>query len=347
MAYRAALPVKARLVDSRSQPAVLSLGYVALDVVMHEQRILHRAGGTASNVAANLAYLGWNSSIAGRIGTDPAGVNLTLDLKDSGVNTSALKMCGDVDTPVVVHEVNARTHRYHFTCPSCGRRFPRHRPVPLPSAYELMCGGAPDVLFFDRASSAALLVADHVRANGGLVFFEPSTLGAFDRFTRAIDLAHVVKFSSERVKGFADHIRPSPRQLQIETLGSRGARWRVGSGRWRRIQALEAPTIIDAGGAGDWMTAAFLDALAGRVPVTVDSIDALEPLQQGQAWAALSCGFVGARGLSKAMPVSQARCMVDELRESKYTQRVPVRDDDARSGQVDSSCGACLAAADT
>lgn len=337
----------ARPVDSRSQLAVLSLGYIALDVVMHEHRVLHRAGGTASNVAANLAYLGWNSSIAGLIGTDPAGCKLALDLKDSGVNISALEMCGSVDTPVVVHEVNARVHRYHFTCPSCGRRFSRHRPVPLPSAYELMCGGVPDVLFFDRASSAALWAADYVRANGGLVFFEPSTLGAFDRFTRAVELAHVVKFSSERVTGFADHMRPSPHQLQIETFGSRGAGWRVGSGRWRRIQALEAPTVVDAGGAGDWMTAAFLDALAVRLPVTVDSIDALEPLQQGQAWGALSCGFVGARGLSKAMPVSQARRMVDELRESKYPQGVPTRDDDARTGQVTSPCGACLAAAGT
>jgi hypothetical protein len=54
-----------------------------------------------------------------------------------------------------------------------------------------------------------------------------------------------------------------------------------------------------------------------------------------------------ARGLSKAMPVSQARRMVNELRESKYPQRVPVRDDDARSGLVNSPRGACLAAADT
>jgi len=46
-----------------------------------------RAGGTAGNVAANLAYFGWKARIAGLIGRDDAGRIASHDLSDGSVST--------------------------------------------------------------------------------------------------------------------------------------------------------------------------------------------------------------------------------------------------------------------
>lgn len=53
--------------------SVLASGFVALDIVCSDQNVWMCAGGTAGNVAANLAYFGWKARIAGLIGHDDVG----------------------------------------------------------------------------------------------------------------------------------------------------------------------------------------------------------------------------------------------------------------------------------
>jgi len=67
--------------------SILASGFVALDVVRSDQGVWMRAGGTAGNVAANLAYFGWKARIAGLIGRDDAGRIASHDLSDGSVST--------------------------------------------------------------------------------------------------------------------------------------------------------------------------------------------------------------------------------------------------------------------
>lgn len=320
---------------------VLSVGYVVLDVVLHQGGIGQRAGGTAGNVAANLAFFGWDSTVAALHGDDPAGIHLRADLARAGVNGAALFERPDMITPVVVHEVLDAGHRYRFGCPECGRRFPNFRPISPAMAESALRGVEPDVLFVDRVSRASALMARQVRARGGLVVFEPS-IGGGDRFRELVELAHVVKYSAEQQDHRDSRLRPaSADQLQVMTMGANGLRWRFGAKRWRSVSAFQTE-VVDAGGAGDWTTAAFLAAVGWTSPDDM-CVEAVEPaLKRAQAVAALSCQVLGARGLSTAYSQIELDERVDELMASHQTtatrQRLP------RRSRRRAACAACLSA---
>src|SRR5438094_530879 len=90
----------------------LSMGFVALDVIIHGERLGHAAGGTAANVAANLAFFGWRSAVAGVVGDDPAGRHLVSDLSAAKVDVSDVRKSSGAQTPVVIHEILDHSHRF-------------------------------------------------------------------------------------------------------------------------------------------------------------------------------------------------------------------------------------------
>lgn len=102
--------------------SVLASGFVALDVVRSDQGVWRHAGGTAGNVAANLSYFGWKARIAGLIGRDEASRIVSHDLSDAGVDTSALYQHDEVGTPLVLHEIDGKSHRFKFGCSVFRRR---------------------------------------------------------------------------------------------------------------------------------------------------------------------------------------------------------------------------------
>lgn len=323
--------------------SILSAGFVALDVIIQQEYLGHAAGGTAGNVAANLSFFGWRSAVAGVIGGDPAGHHLVADLSAAGVDVSNLQTVPDASTPVVIHEILTDTHRFRFGCPRCGRRFPRSRPLGVAAASTLVLGPTPDVFFFDRVSAAALLIAHHVHELGGLVVFEPATPGRNGYFQRAMELAHLVKYSDHAERGLGDLLRPSALQLHVRTEGAAGASWRKGNGPWRRSPAMPDLDVVDAGGAGDWTTAALLASLGTLKPAAMLELDLTGPLSAAQAVAALSCRSVGARGLASDLTRDEVTYAVRELvgpRPAVAKRRATLAQARRRA-----SCGACLAGA--
>ena len=230
--------------------AVLSVGYVVLDVLVHRNGLGHSAGGTAGNVAANLSYLGWDAATAALHGDDPAGDHLRADLLKAGVSSRGLLRRQDFTTPVVIHEVSEGSHRFRFGCPECGRKFTQFRAVPVDFAEDLVdSNDQVDVLFVDRVSAAAVLMAERIRNGGGLVVFEPSMPGNSPRFRRLLELAHLVKFSASRLDPASDSLDGSP-GTHVYTDGASGAYWRQNGGSWNHVPPYVVG-VIDAGGAGD------------------------------------------------------------------------------------------------
>lgn len=288
-----------QLLPGLETPTLCS-GYLTLDVVMHDGNVMHWAGGSAANVAANLAFLGGSTQIAGLIGTDKAGCKVKRDLRESGVGTAPLIQREDVETPMIIEEIRESGHRFHFRCPICGRRFAKYRPFPS-NQIDLLVELVKEckVFYFDRANAATVRLAREFRATERLVVFEPSTRGHASLFDQAVEVANILKFSSERAHAFMSRLpRTSKNQLRIITDGANGTVVEF------EDRSTEMPAFgvdaIDTCGAGDWTTTGILAGLGQTATEQLNFDEATEAVRFGQALAALSCAFPGARGMAKA-----------------------------------------------
>lgn len=293
-------------------------GFIVLDVIRNsvgssatEKRF---AGGSCGNVLTILAYFGWDAHAVGRIGDDHAGRELVADLGNWGVETELLQVEVGRGTPVIVQEnyLDARgrpRHRFSRACPVCGATLPAYRPVLISDAATI-ASRLPfhSVFYFDRVAAGTLALAQKSRADEALVVFEPSGIKDERLFVECLKTAHVVKYANDRIEGVHNLVAKAKVPIEIETLGAEGLRLRVRTngrvGPWKDLPAFSAGELRDAVGAGDWTTAGLIHGLmadgapVGKVVTDLDTV--VMATRQGQALAALNCGFEGARGLMYA-----------------------------------------------
>jgi len=288
---------------------VLGSGFIALDVVDGRQGQFASAGGSCGNVLTILSWMGWSSAPVVRLGTDPAGDRVCEDLKSFGVRLRHVIRTSSVQTPIVLQrfvddDQGHRQHRFSLVCPECGAWLPRFRSVVLSHAHAVMLEPAPRCFYFDRVSPALVRLAEWVRQEHGLVFFEPSSVSDEALFRRAVDACHVLKYSDERLGGLRDLADARQPSLIVRTKGAEGLdfRWR---GRWSRQASFRAPAVEDAAGSGDWCSAGLIHAIGqdGADALTLLEEASIEQgLRLGQALAALNCAYEGARGLMYVAP---------------------------------------------
>lgn len=288
--------------------SAVGTGRLTLDVIVREGTIppCSQAGGTCGNVMTNLACLGWQSYPLTDLGDDDPGQRFCDDLARWGVRLDLIRRVPGEQTPVIIHHIrhseNQVAHSFSSRCPFCHQRLRNYEPVPTPAVRErLPLVPLAKAFFFDRDSEGALLLARHCRERGALVIYEPNYAGKESQLADALPLAHVLKFSRERLPHLAALPLDGP-ALIIETQGGEGLRYldrRHSSGEWQHLPALPVAVVRDAGGAGDWTTAGLIH-LAGRggqadfLALSADEVR--EALRFGQALGAWNCAFEGARG---------------------------------------------------
>jgi fructokinase len=312
------------------RPTIVGTGLISLDVVFEAE--VKRdpflwTGGTCGNVLSILSYLGWRAFPVARLNGDPASRCVEEDLSRWGVRLDHAKTMPGSRTPIIVHRIaKSRSglpyHRFSWTCPNCGEWLPGYQPV-LASAAESIVERlpAPQVFFLDRVSRGALLLAKACAAKGGLVVFEPAGFGEPKLFKEALELAHILKYSHERVRSFQGFVNLAGPLLEIETLGAEGLRYRsriVGARTdgWEVLDAYDVPDLRDAAGAGDWCTAGLIHMLsqAGLSAMKKARRPQLEDaLRFGQALAAWNCGYEGARGGMYAVDKKTFRLQVQGI----------------------------------
>jgi fructokinase len=345
------------------RPTVVGTGLVALDVVYNaDSGRMPRwyAGGTCGNVLTVLSYLGWGAVPVSRLGLGPAGDRLLEDLRRWDVSTEfILREEGD-STPVVIERIGRTIagepyHTFSWRCPACGAHLPGYRPVPATAARELTAAlPVAQVFFFDRVSRGAVVLAEACARGGAAVVFEPSAVGDPGLFCEAWRLAHVVKYSHERLRDLTDiDLMRADREavlLEVETLGSEGLRYRSqlpGSRMrgWQTLDAVHAPEVKDAAGSGDWCTAGLLDKLArtGLAGLKREPAEKLrEAIRHGQALAAWNCGFEGARGGMYEMDPPEFREQVERIASGAHApSRTCSRQDSEAGPPYSGLCPAC------
>jgi fructokinase len=302
--------------DLPGDPDALAIGtgLLALDDIRvdGDQRAPRRwAGGTCGNVLLALRYLGWRSEPIARLRPGPAAERILEDLRSWGVSTRFLSLEADGSTPVIIHRIGRNSagepyHSFSWRCSTCGHRLPGYKPVLASTAQEIASQlGSPQVFFLDRVSRGALLLAAEAAARGAAVVFEPSSVVHPGLFREAWELSDIVKFSHERLVDLPSQCESiGGSRLIVETLGRRGLRYRSnlrGSATrgWRTARALAAEDVRDTAGAGDWCTAGIIHKLltgGASALAAATAAQLQQAIRYGQALAAWTCGFEGARG---------------------------------------------------
>lgn len=298
----------------KSRPSVFGTGLIALDLVMSidkSQPVRAWTGGTCGNVLSILGYLGWDSYPIARLNGDVASLQVKEDFSRWGVHLDLAECTPTSATPIIIQEIRRGKngmpiHRFAWSCPHCGKWFPGFKPVTVRNlaliAPKLI---EPKVFFMDRLSRAGLSLASIAAERGALVVFEPSAKMDSRLLEEVLQIAHVVKYSDQRVQqieGIENKL--STVLLEVQTLGDKGLRYRsrlpnAKTKQWKEMSALSLPVIADTCGAGDWCTAGLISLIGiggyeGFKELSRETL--INALRYGQALAAWTCGFEGARG---------------------------------------------------
>lgn len=297
-----------------AKPIVVGTGLIALDIVVSDdpsQPLRPYAGGTCGNVLSILAFLGWDAYPIARLNGDAASRRVKADMKRWGVRLDFAECEPTTDTPIIVQIIQQGKgsephHRFAWQCPMCGHDLPRFKPVTTDAVEPLtQIMGSPAVFFLDRVSRAALDMARIASGRGAIVVFEPSGKPPDRLLAEVLELAHIVKYSGERISSLRVNAGPQRSNvLEVQTLGPKGLRYRnrvpgLALQGWKHMAACNLPALVDTCGAGDWCTAGLIakacrHGLKGLFAAT--SVELEKALRYGQALSAWNCGFEGARG---------------------------------------------------
>lgn len=291
-----------------SNPICVGTGLIALDVVIsgnivNDTQFL--AGGSCGNVLTILSYLGWTSFPAARLSNNIATELLLEDLQRWDVQDDLLSVSETGSTSVIIHRImkdksGLPKHRFEFKNPEDGKHLPAYKPClarDVQAIFEQKSDS--NVFYFDRINRGAIELAKVYKANGTIIFFEPSSVKDIKGFNESLEIADVVKFSDDRIADY-DQLYPIAKAgLEIQTLGRSGLKFRTkGQQNWIKLSGYQIDNVVDAAGAGDWCTAAVIYHLFKQKKMAdLTEPDIIFALQFGQALSALNCTFEGARGL--------------------------------------------------
>ena len=116
-----------------------------------------------------------------------------------------------------------------------------------------------------------------------MVYFEPSAIKEKADF-ESIAASDIIKFSGKNVQDVT-FVKDYRDKLFIQTLGSEGLRFNLRGEGWLNLPPVDNENVADWDGAGDWMTSAFLNALAEADALSIKRLtlnivkDALENTQ--------------------------------------------------------------------
>lgn len=317
-----------RITDS----TVLGSGLVALDVILNGAPTTPAklcAGGSCGNVLSILSYFGWTSKPIARLSNNGATKKLFEDLKKFKVDTSLITTTDDGKTPIIIHRIlkdkeGNSQHKFEFKIPGTNIWLPMFKPV-LANYVDTIIQKQQktSVFYFDRVSRSAIDLAKYYSEKGALIVFEPSSLKDDKQTLECLDLAHVIKYSKDRINNYSELFPVPNALLEIETLGKDGLQYRLKNHKnqeWKIVSPFIFDNIKDTAGAGDWCTAGIISEIGFDGINSFKNLDEekiVHALKIGQALGGINCTFDGARGAMYNMEVDALIKMVEKIIDNK------------------------------
>lgn len=324
---------------SNPPPTVIGTGLLTLDAVINHNKSGQPqfwAGGSCGNVMTILSYLGWQAYPIVRLGNDANAKILKNDIKRFGVHLEYIFTEPETDTPIIIEKIysqpnTTRTHRFLLTCPTCGYRLPRYKPVLSKQVDELLSIlPRASVFYFDRLSRGAAKLAEEFIRNGALVMFEPVGFRDKKLFGECLKSCHILKYQKDSFvdpEGLNEYSTPP---LVVETMGAKGLRFRYRKkdgkpSKWCYMKAYPVEELKDTAGAGDWCTAGLLHVLGQQGAkrfLKAKKEDFIEALNFGQALASLKCRFESPRGLMYSLTKTDLITNVEKIMKNQHPEKV-------------------------
>ena len=270
-----------------------------------EDIALEEVGGTCGNVMCMLSHLGWQALPLSKFDDSEEGLKMTSDLRAYGCDTrfvtntpnggTTLLRCTHKTSEDGVHTISFRTGS------PGGSRFPKRKFIRArdeAAAFLESLDFVPDVFFFDDPAAGHRVLASGLRGKGSLVYFEPSQASTKADF-ESVALSDIVKFSGQNIPdvSFTDQYG---NKLFIQTMGKDGLRFNLRGEGWVCLPPASNNYVVDWEGAGDWTSAAFIDALGKSGPLTFGSLTAdrvRNALSEAQRVASRSVSYLGSKGM--------------------------------------------------
>ena len=254
------------------QGKIIGTGLIALDVILNgniETPPKISTGGSCGNVLTILSFLGYESYPIARLANNEITRLILEDFNKWQIKTDLISINSDGSSPIIIHRIqrdkNGKPkHRFEFRSPLSGLWFPRYKPILTKHIDEIVVKipTSPRAFYFDRVNRASIELANKCRAMGAVVVFEPSSIKMNKQFLECLEIAHIVKFSRDRIDNYSLYFPKSRATLEIETLGEEGLKYRYKSNKWKKINSFLVNDFIDGAGAGDWCSAGIISILA-------------------------------------------------------------------------------------
>lgn len=288
--------------------SILGLGLMCLDIVYYNGMPKIMSGGSCANVISVLAQVGMNCTVLREKYSDSFESVLYDSLSAFGVKQTLYKNTS-LETPRVIELLDESHHDFLTWCPKCGKKvlnihMPTVNNITKVDSIQLKDF---ELLYCDRTSKGIIHLMDVIHENNGLVVYEPNSGRNLKSLLNSAKHADIVKFSNQRISfSIANQLRETSNlKMIIVTMGEKGLMFShvCQNGKmsdWIEVKSEFKGPIVDASGAGDWLSAGFIVELINNDLDNnsfYSSRKLSEMLAQGMKYSQLCCASIGAQGV--------------------------------------------------